>query len=333
MKKIIECVPNFSEGKDQNKIELIVQEIKKVNGIKLLDVKPDPDHNRTVVTFVGEPEHLKEAAFNAISKASDLIDMSLHKGQHPRMGAADVCPFVPIRNATMEECATLANEVGKEVGEKLKIPVYLYGEAARIAERRDLNHIRKGEYEGLEEKLKDPQWKPDYGPAIFNKKSGATVIGARVFMVGLNVNLMTPDITVAKDIAKKIREEGWTETLPDGAKIKVAGLLKSVKAMGILLREQGLTQIGMNLNNYKATPMHAAYETIKRLAGERGVEILGSEIIGVVLKDAVLDSGRFYLPEGTDEEKLIDAAVKNLGLNLVEKFIPEKKIIEYMIND
>jgi len=206
--KTVECVPNFSEGRDQKKIDQILQEIRNTKGAKLLDVAPDKDHNRTVVTFVGEPACVKKAAFNAIAKAAELIDMSCHKGEHPRIGACDVCPFIPIQNVSMEECVVLAKELGRKVGEKLKIPVYLYEEAARVPERKNLAVIRSGEYEGLEEKLKDPQWEPDYGPAIFNRKSGATVIGARMFLIAYNVNLETTDKKIADEISRSIRGSG-----------------------------------------------------------------------------------------------------------------------------
>ncbi len=331
--KIIECVPNFSEGRDQKKIGEIVQEIRSTKGVKLLDVAPDKDHNRTVVTFVGGPSQVKKAAFKAIAKAQELINMAGHKGEHPRMGACDVCPFIPISGVTMEECVTLANELGKEVGEKLGIPVYLYEEAARTPERKNLATIRAGEYEGLEEKMKDPQWKPDFGPTTFNRKSGATVIGARMFLIAYNVNLASPEKEIADKISRVIRESGWKRTLADGRKIRVPGAFKSVKAVGVLLQDQGVSQVSMNLTNYEVTPMHVVYETIQELAGFLGTKVLGSEIIGVVLKEAMLDSGRFYSPEEKSEEELIKSAIKNLGLDRLGEFIPEKKIIEYMIKE
>ncbi len=333
MKKIIECVPNFSEGRDPKKIDQIIQEIKTTNGAKLLDVAPDKDHNRTVVTFVGEPKGVKEAAFKAIAKAAEVIDMSAHKGEHPRMGATDVCPFIPISGVAMKDCVKLAKELAKEVGGKLNIPVYLYEEAATRPERKNLAVIRGGEYEGLEEKMKNPQWKPDFGLAVFNKKSGATVIGARMFLIAYNVNLETSDKGIADKISRIIRESGWLKTLEGGQKVRVPGALKSLKAVGVLLQEQGreIAQVSMNLNNYKITSMHMALETIKELAEMGGKNVLGSEIIGVVLKEAMLDSGRFYAPQETSEEKLIESAIKNLGLDKLGEFIPEKKIIEYMI--
>lgn len=331
MKKIIECVPNFSEGRDQKKIDEIVQEIRNTKGVKLLDVAPDKDHNRTVVTFVGKPAQVLQAAFLAIAKAAEVIDMSTHKGEHPRMGATDVCPFIPIQNATMKECVILAKELGRKVGKELGIPVFLYEEAATRPERKNLATIREGEYEGLEEKLKNPQWKPDFGPAIFNRKSGATVIGARMFLIAYNVNLETADKRIADEISRVIRESGWLKTLEDGQKIRIPGAFKSVKAVGVLLENQDICQVSMNLTNYKVAPMHTVFETIKELAEIMGTKVLGSEIIGVVLKEAMLDSGRFYSPEEKSEEKLIKSAIKNLRLDKLGEFIPEKKIIEYVI--
>lgn len=345
MKKIVECVPNFSEGRDQKKIDQIVQEIKKTKSIKLLDVAPDKDLNRTVITFVGKPKAVKKAAFNAIAKSAELIDMSLHKGEHPRVGACDVCPFIPISGITMKECVVLANELGKEVGKNLGIPVYLYEEAAKRPERRNLATIRAGEYEGLEEKMKDPQWKPDYGEARLNRKSGATVIGARMFLIAFNVNLDTSNVSIAKKLSGEIRESGVLKTQEDGSKIRIPGAFKLVKAIGVAPTVpegdeprqgqgvQGITQVSMNFTNYKVTGMHTVYEKIKELAGKSGTRVLGSEIVGVVLKEALLDSGRFYAPEEKDEQRLIKVAIKNLGLDKLEKFFPEKKIIEYLIEE
>lgn len=330
MKKVVECVPNFSEGQDKGKIGLIAAEIKKIKGVKLLDVDPDADYNRTVLSFAGKPEAVKKAAFRVIAKAVELIDMSHHQGEHPRMGACDVCPFVPIQNVTMAECVELAKELGKEVGRKLKIPVYLYEEAAAKPERKNLAKIREGEYEGLERKLKNPRWKPDYGPKVFNKKAGAVVIGARTPLVAYNVNLRTKNKEIAGKIAGVIRESGWLAISREGKKVRIAGVLKAVKAMGVFLKEQGICQVSMNLTNYKVTPPHVAFETIKKISPGM-VEVLGSEIVGLVPKEAILMAGRFYAPEEKSEEKLIKAAVKNLGLNSFKRFNPKEKIIEYLI--
>lgn len=331
MKKIVECVPNFSEGRDLEKIAQIVQAIKEVAEIKLIDVSSNKDHNRTVITFVGGSQEVKEAAFKAIAKATEVIDMRYHRGEHPRIGACDVCPFVPIRNVTMKDCVVLARELGQEVGEKLGIPVYLYEEAATRPERKNLTDIREGEYEGLKEKLRDPLWKPDFGPAVFNEKSGAIVIGARMFLIAFNVNLKTSDKEIASKISSLIRESGWLLTLSSGRKIRIPGIFKAVKAIGVLLKEQEIAQVSMNLVNYKITPIHTVYEMIKKLAELAKTEVLGSEIVGLVPKEAILDAGRFYIPEEKSEEKLIQAAIKNLKLNQLGEFIPEKKIIEYLI--
>lgn len=326
IKKIVECVPNFSEGRDREKIKQITDEIEKVEGVKLLDVEPDESHNRTVVTFVGAPQAVKEAAFKAIAKAAEVIDMRKHKGEHPRMGATDVCPFVPVVNVTMDECVGLAKELGKKVAEELNIPVYLYEEAATKPERKNLPNIRKGEYEGLPEKLKDPNWKPDFGQALFNPKSGATVIGAREFLVAYNVNLDIKDLSVAKRIAGEIRESGVKKTLEDGSVTRTPGLFKCVKALPVDLK--GITQVSMNLTNYKVTNMDKVYDTIKEKAGAK---VIGSEIIGVLPKQALVMAGKAYLPEETDEKKLIQAAVENLHLDKIQKFVIEEKVIEYMI--
>ncbi len=329
LKKIIECVPNFSEGRDREKIKEITDEIEKVEGVKLLDVEPDENHNRTVVTFVGTPQAVKEAAFMAIAKAAQVIDMTKHKGEHPRMGATDVCPFVPVQNVTMDECVKLVKELGKKVAEELNIPVYLYEEAATKPERKNLAVVRKGEYEGLPEKLKDPNWQPDYGKAIFNPKSGATVIGAREFLVAYNVNLNTDDLSIAKKIAGEIRESGAKITLEDGSVTRTPGLFKCVKALPVDLK--GITQVSMNLTNYKVTNMDKVYEIIKEKAEKVGAKIIGSEIIGVLPKEALIMSGKIYLPEETDEKKLIQAAIDNLGLDKIQKFVFEEKVIEYKI--
>ena len=331
MRKIIECVLNFSEGRDASKIGQIAAEVEKVPGLKLLDVNSDADHNRTVLTFVGEPDSIKIAAYNAIARATEIIDMTRHQGQHPRLGACDVCPFVPIQNVTMAECVTVANELAREVGEKLRIPVFLYGEAARFPERTDLASIRAGQYEGLETKLRDSRWKPDCGPATFNKKSGATVIGAREFLIAYNVYLSTAHEDLAYRIAGIIRESGCMVTTQDGQRIRIPGIFRSVKAVGISPRESGVVEVSMNLTNYRVAPLHFVFEKIKQLGQLGGASVLHSEIIGLVPKEAMLLAGRFYQPEARAEDRLIEAAVRNLGLAQPHDFNPREKIIEYLI--
>jgi glutamate formiminotransferase/formiminotetrahydrofolate cyclodeaminase len=331
MKKIIECVPNFSEGRDTSKIEQIAAEVEKVRGVKLLDVAPDAHHNRTVLTFVGGPEPIKKASYNAIAKAVELIDMARHQGQHPRLGACDVCPFVPIQNVTMADCVAVANELAREMGGKLRIPVYLYGEAARFPERKDLASIRAGQYEGLEAKLRDSRWKPDYGPATFNKKSGAVVIGAREFLIAYNVYLSTTDKELAHRIAMIIRESGCMATADDGQRIRIPGIFRSVQAVGISPGEPGVAEVSVNLTSYRVAPMHLVFEKIKQLGQLGGASVLYSEIVGLVPKEAILETGRFYQPGARSEKKLIEAAVKNVRLDSPQGFDPQGKIIEYLI--
>lgn len=331
MRKIIECVPNFSEGRDISKIEQITAEVGKVRGVKLLDVAPDAHHNRTVLTFVGGPEPIKQASYNAIARAVEIIDMANHQGQHPRLGACDVCPFIPVRNVTMADCVALADELARRVGERLRIPVYLYGEAARLPERRDLATIRAGQYEGLKAKLRDPRWKPDYGPAVFNKKSGAIVIGAREFLIAYNVYLSTAHQELARRIAGIIRESGCIMTTDDGQRIRIPGIFKSVKAVGISPEEPQMAEISMNLTNYRSTPIHLVFEKIRQLGELAGASVVRSEIVGLVPRKAILEAGRFYQPDASSEKKLIEAAVKNLRLDSSQGFNPRKKIIEYLI--
>lgn len=281
MNQIIECVPNFSEGRDQEKIAQLVKEVVSTEGVKLLDYSSDKDHNRTVITFCGEAKGVKEAAFKLIKKASEIIDMRYHKGEHPRIGATDVVPFIPVKNATMEECIQIAREVGEKVGRELNIPVYLYEEAATTPERKNLENIRRGEYEGFFEKIKQPEWKPDFGPSEMNPKSGATVIGARNFLIAYNVNLATDNIDIANKIAKAIRFSN--------------GGYRYVKAMGVELRERGIVQVSMNLTDFKKTPIYRVFETIKAEALRYGVNVIGSEIIGLVPAKALFDVADYYL--------------------------------------
>ena len=330
-RKIIECVPNFSEGQNADIIDKIASSVQSTRNVKLLNVEPDRDYNRTVITFAGEPLHVKEAAFKAISTASEQIDMSRQRGEHPRIGATDVCPMIPVANVTKDECVELSDELGKDVGEKLGIPVYLYEDTARSAERRNLENIRKGEYEGLEQKLKD--WIPDYGPAEYNDKvrrSGATVIGSRFFLIAYNVNLNTRDVSIANEIARKVRESGSMIADETGVKKRVPGLLKCVKAIGVELNEYNITQVSLNLTNYKETSMHEVFESIKAQAKVHGIEATGSEVIGLVPKEALIETGAFYTGNSSGDN-LVEEAIKHLGLSQLNTFNPEKKIIENLL--
>jgi glutamate formiminotransferase len=330
MTQIVECVPNFSEGRDRNIIDAIAKCIRDVPETKLLNVEPDKDYNRTVVTFVGKPEAVKEAAFRATRTAAELIDMRKHKGEHPRIGATDVVPFVPVSGLTMQDCVRLANEYGERVARELGIPVYLYEEAARVVERKSLPNIRKGEYEGLPDKLKNPAWNPDYGLPEFNERSGATVTGARFFLIAYNVNLNTNRKDLAHEIALRIRESGRTVRNENGENIRVPGSLKAVKAMGVLLERFHIAQVSINLNNYTITPPHVAFEEVRKEAQTLGIDATGSEVVGLIPKEALLMAGKFYGKE-SDEEKLVQLAIERLGLSQLEPFDPKKKIIEYMI--
>jgi len=346
-KKIIECVPNFSEGRDMGTIKQITDAIESVAGVKLLDVDPGKDTNRTVVTFVGTPEEVSEAAFLAIRKAREVIDMSGHHGQHPRMGATDVCPFIPVSGISMEETVIYARRLAERVGNELQIPVYCYENAALNEERRNLANIRAGEYEGLKKKLSDPRWKPDYGPALFNERTGATAIGARDFLVAFNVNLNTTSIRRANAIAFDVREKGRplregntvtgkVVTDENSNQVMIPGSLKCVKAIGWYLKEFGIAQISMNLTNISVTPVHLAFDEVCRKADARGVRVTGSELVGLIPLKAMLDAGRYFLAKqqrsaGVSDDELIKIAVKSMGLNELYQFIPEEKIIEYVM--
>ncbi|MBN1271420.1 MAG: glutamate formimidoyltransferase [Candidatus Aminicenantes bacterium] len=340
--KLVECVPNFSEGRDKAKIDEITGEISSTEDVKLLDVDPGKDTNRTVVTMIGTPEGVVEAAFKAIAKAAEVLDMSTHTGAHARMGATDVCPFVPVSGVTMEDCAELARKLGERVGKELGIPVYLYEEAASKPERKNLAVVRKGEYEGLPEKLKDPEWKPDFGPVEFNPKTGATIIGAREFLIAYNVNLNTRDRVVARDIAFAIRERGRAKRDEDGnivrdengKSIKIAGKFKECKAVGWYMEDFGRAQVSINLTNYKITPPHLVFDECSRLAEEMGARVTGSELVGLIPLEALLQAGRYYLRKqgkttGVTEEELIHIADLSLGLSDLYPFEKDKKVIEY----
>ncbi|HYY13160.1 MAG TPA: glutamate formimidoyltransferase [Chthoniobacterales bacterium] len=347
MQKLIECVPNFSEGRDQNILRQITDAIQSVDGVSLLDVDPGATTNRTVVTFVGNPEAAGESAFRAIQKAAELIDMRKHKGAHPRMGATDVCPFIPVSNVSWEEAIDCARKLGERVGEELKIPVYLYERAARDKARANLAAIRAGEYEGFFEKIKRPEWMPDFGPPVFNEKAGATVIGARDFLIAYNVNLNTNSVRRANSVAFDVREQGRVKTddgTPsgkpvldaNGEPVRIPGMLKHVKAIGWYVEEYGIAQVSMNLTNIEETPLHVAFDACCDAAMKRGLRVTGSEIVGMVPKKTLVQAGRYFLrkqkwSEGASEEELIEIAIRSLGLSELKPFDPQEKIIELKI--
>jgi len=347
MKKLIECVPNFSEGRDENIIRQITDAVKTVDGVSLLDVDPGASTNRTVVTFLGPPNAAVEAAFRAIKKAAELIDMRKQKGAHPRMGATDVCPFIPVSDVSWEEAIDCANRLGKRVGEELKIPVYLYEKAARDKSRSNLSVIRAGEYEGFFEKIKQAEWKPDFGPAVFNEKSGATAIGVRDFLVAYNVNLNTKSVRRATSVAFDVREQGRVKTEDgtpsgkpvldsNGEPVRVPGMLKHVKAIGWFVKEYGIAQVSMNLTNIEETPLHVAFDACAEGAANRGLRVTGSEIVGMVPKKCLVDAGHYFLrkqrwSEGASEEELIDIAIRSMGLSELKPFDPKEKVIELKI--
>ncbi|MBP6455791.1 MAG: glutamate formimidoyltransferase [Chitinophagaceae bacterium] len=345
MKKLLECVPNISEGCNKNIIDQVSQEVLKIEGIKLLDVDAGKATNRTVITFVGEPQQVIDAAFLLIKRASELIDMSKHKGEHPRMGATDVCPLIPISNISLEEASEWAKKLGKRVGEELKIPVYLYEAAAQKEDRKNLAVIREGEYEGLKQKLADPNWKPDFGESKMNEKAGATVIGARDFLVAYNVNLNTTSTRRANSVAFDLRENGRVleekgkKVLDESGEPKrQPGLLKSVKAIGWFIEEYGIAQISMNLTDINVTPLHIAFDKAVERAAARGMRVTGSELVGLVPLKCMLDAADYFLTKqkrslGICEAEKIKIAVKSMGLDELSDFNADKKIIEYVLND
>ena len=350
MKQIIECVPNISEGKDREKIKIISSIVEQIEGVKLLNVDPGQATNRTVITFVGEPAQVIDAAFLLIKKAQELIDMSKHSGEHPRMGATDVCPLVPIANISMEECSKWAHKLGERVGNELGIPVYHYESAAKEEKRKNLANCRQGEYEGLSKKLVDPAWKPDYGPTEFNKsviKSGATAISARDFLVAYNINLNTTSTRRANAIAFDIREAGRIKR--EGGKIsgkiikdkngnplKTPGLFKGVKGIGWFIDEYGIAQISYNLTNINISPLHEVFDKTCERAIARGMRVTGSELVGLVPKKVLIDAGKYFLEKqnrsvGIHESEIIKIAIKTLGLDELTPFNPKERIIEYML--
>lgn len=328
--RIIECVPNFSEGRNKNTIEAIAEAIRSVDGVRLLDVDAGYTANRTVYTFVGDPESVGDAAFLAIQKAVELIDMRNQKGEHPRIGAADVCPFVPVRNVTLQDCMRVARIVAQRVGLELGVPVYCYGDAAFASNRADLAACRKGQYEGLRQKMEDPDWRPDFGPFEYDQaveRSGAAVIGARPYLIAVNFNLDTRSVKIANEIARTLRESG-SKGQP--------GRLKCCKAIGWYIEEYGIAQVSMNLTNMDVTPLHVAYEAVCEEARRHSQFVTGTEIIGLVPKQALVDAGHYFMSKrgwdvGDSDDMVMYSAIRQLGLDNLKPFKPSKKVIECMI--
>ena len=352
MKKLVECVPNFSEGRDKDVIDSIVKSMQSVENVKVLDVDSGEDTNRTVVTIVGDPMAVLESAFIGIKTASELIDMNKHQGTHPRMGATDVCPMIPVSEVSDEECINLTKTLGKRVGEELKIPIYLYEKSAQYKNRTKLPIIRSGEYEGLAKKLSDPEWKPDFGPSVMHPQAGATVIGCRDFLIAYNINLNTKDTRLATDIAFELRELGRSKRIPNpnsknlldgeivrhdnGKPVKVSGMFKDVKAIGWYVDDFKRAQISINFNNYKKSTIHDVYDKACILAEERGIRVTGSELVGLIPLDAIISAGKHYLQKqnrsmGVPVSDIIECAVQSLGLNDVTPFINNEKIIDYAV--
>ncbi|MFN0139085.1 MAG: glutamate formimidoyltransferase [Pyrinomonadaceae bacterium] len=350
MKKLIECVPNFSEGRDMTVIKQVTDEIERFDGVKLLDVDPGFSTNRTVVTFVGSPDEVVDAAFLAVKKAQELIDMRRHKGDHPRFGATDVLPLVPVSGVTMDECAEYARKLAERIGDELGIPIYLYENAAAEEKRRNLANCREGEYEGLRDKLADPGWRPDFGPAEFNEsaaRSGATAVGARDFLIAVNFNLNTTSTRWANAIAFDVRERGRARregnpitgkivTDEKGEPVMLPGTLKGTKAIGWYIAEYGIAQVSMNITNLSQTPLHVAFEEVSEKARERGLRVTGLEIIGLVPKSTIIEAGHYYLKKqrrslGVTEAEVVKIAIKSMGLDDLKPFDPNEKIIEYVL--
>lgn len=349
MNPILECVPNFSEGRNMEIINRISDVIQKVDGVRLLDVDPGKGTNRTVITFAGCPEKVIEAAFRAVKMAAELIDMSVHHGEHPRFGATDVCPLIPVSGISMEETVKYARRLAERIGYELGIPVYCYERAALTPVRKNLANVRAGEYEGLPQKLKDPAWKPDFGPADFLPRTGAIAVGARDFLVAYNVNLNTTSVRLANAIAFDIREKGRVKREGDklsgkivkdkeGNPVYIPGSLKSVKAIGWYIEEYGIAQVSINLTDLSVTSVHQAFDEVCRMAEKRGMRVTGSELVGLIPLKAMLDAGRYFLKKqrrsaGVSDKELIKIAVKSMGLDELKPFNPEEKIIEYRMKD
>ena len=347
MARIVECVPNISEGRNKSVINTVTAEVEKVPGVRLLDVDPGEDTNRTVITFVGDPDNIVESAFRLIAKAAELIDLDKHSGAHARMGATDVCPFVPVAGVTMDDCVELAHKLGKKVGEELGIPIYLYEYAATRPERKNLANCRKGEYEGLRKREGKPEWEPDYGPFKFGK-SGATAVSARDFLIAWNINLNTRDTKLASKIANRLREKGYAKMDPENPKkylrdeegnvIFNPGKFKNVKAVGWYIDVYKQAQISCNLINYHDSPPHLVFDEACRLADKFGIRVTGSELVGLIPLDAILQAGKYFLKKqgvitGVNEEDIIRTAVQSMGLDQLNPFDPKKNIIEYMIRE
>jgi glutamate formiminotransferase / formiminotetrahydrofolate cyclodeaminase len=333
--KILECVPNFSEGRNKSVIEEIKKRIAEVKGVKILHIDTCYSANRTVFSFAGPPEAVIESAFRGVQSASQLIDMRKHKGIHPRIGAADIVPLVPVRGLSMEEVVSLSYQLAERIARELNIPVFCYEKSSRFPDRKKLENIRKGEYEGLKEKISDPNWKPDYGPDTFNAKSGATILGARKCLVAFNINLNTKSVKAAKVIAGKIRSSGKT-ILVKGLKKRIPGLLKHVKAIGWFVEEYKKAQVSLNLTDINKTPVHVAFETVKNVAKKLGYEVTGSEIIGLIPEKALVHAGKYYAAKNNridlkKKSAYIDLAVKQLGLNDIRPFVTEEIILEYVL--
>ena len=351
MDPIVECVPNISEGRDSKVLEAVAAVVEAVDGVRLLDMDPGQATNRTVFTFVGPPAPVQEAAFQLVKTTRSLVDMRNHKGEHPRQGATDVCPFVPVAGCTREDCAVWAREVGRRIGEELGIPVYLYGEAASSEERKKLAFVRAGEYDGLRAKLEAGQVLPDFGPREWSEsvaRSGATQVGARPFLVAYNITLNTRDRKKASDIALTIRESGRSKRTsypdgeiirnPDGSPVKIPGMLPEVAGVGWYIEEYGAAQVSCNLTDYKVTSIHKVFDTVCDEAAKRGLRVTGSELVGLVPLDSLLDAGRHYLARagkttGVSEAELVHTAVRSLGLSDIGTFDPSRGIIEYAIRD
>ena len=349
MSKLIECVPNFSEGRDRAVIDAIASQAETVEGVKLLDVDPGAATNRTVVTFVGPPEAVVEAAVRCGAKAAELIDMSRHTGEHPRFGAMDVCPLIPVSGVTMEECAEHARALARRLGEEVGLSIYCYEFAALSEQRRNLAVVRAGEYEGLAGRITTPEWKPDFGPAVFNPRSGATAVSARKFLIAYNVNLNTTSTRRANAIAYDVRERGRVKRKGDpltgeivhdenGEKVWTPGSLKAVKGIGWFIEEFGVAQISMNLTDTDVTPVHVAFDEVCEKARDRGIRVTGSELVGLIPLQSMLDAGRYFLRKqqrstGVSDAELIKIAVKSMGLDELYEFKPREKIIEYAIAD
>ena len=352
MKQLIECVPNISEGRDMNIINQVTAEIEKVDGVKLLDVDPGQTTNRTVITFVGEPEAACEAAFRVVRKAAELIDMSQHHGAHPRQGATDVCPLIPVSNITMDEVVKYAHKLGKRLGEELNIPIYCYESAAFVPERRNLAYCRTGEYESLSSRLGTEQWKPDFGPNCWNDhvaRTGATQVGARDFLVAINYNLNTTSTRRANAIAFDVREKGRPQREggkvtgkpmkdENGKPIMIPGTLKGTKAIGWYIEDYGIAQVSMNITSIKVAPVHKCFDEVCRCAANRGIRVTGCEIVGLIPKSVLIDAGKYYLAKqqrclGVSEEEIMKVAIKSMGLDDLKPFDPKEKVIEYLIED